>query len=38
MFYTSIADGREGVQAFRDKREAQFEGRASQMPPFYPWW
>mgnify|MGYP003406593870 CR=1 FL=1 len=38
MFYTSIADGKEGVQAFRDKREAQFEGRASQMPPFYPWW
>lgn len=38
MFYTSIADGKEGVQAFRDKREAQFAGRASQMPPFYPWW
>lgn len=38
MFYTSLADGKEGVQAFRDKREAEFHGRASQMPPFYPWW
>jgi enoyl-CoA hydratase/carnithine racemase len=38
MFYTSIADGKEGVQAFRDKRDVQFAGRASQMPPFYPWW
>ena len=38
MFYTSVADGKEGVQAFRDKRDAQFAGHASQMPPFYPWW
>jgi enoyl-CoA hydratase/carnithine racemase len=38
MFYTSVADGKEGVQAFKDKRDAQFEGRASHMPPFYPWW
>lgn len=38
MFYTSIGDGKEGVQAFLDKREARFEGKASNMPSFYPWW
>ncbi len=38
MFYTSIGDGKEGVQAFLDKRPASFEGKASNMPSFYPWW
>jgi len=38
MFYTSIADGKEGVAAFLEKRDAQFAGKASAMPPFYPWW
>jgi len=38
MFYTSIGDGKEGVQAFLDKRDAAFKGKASEMPPFYPWW
>ena len=38
MFYTSLADGKEGVASFREKRTPQFEGRASQMPRFYPWW
>jgi enoyl-CoA hydratase/carnithine racemase len=38
MFYTSIGDGKEGVAAFLEKRPAKFEGRASAMPAFYPWW
>jgi enoyl-CoA hydratase/carnithine racemase len=38
MFYTSVADGKEGVASFLEKRTAQFAGKASQMPPFYPWW
>ena len=37
MFYTSLADGKEGVAAFLEKREAAFAGRTSVMPPFYPW-
>jgi enoyl-CoA hydratase/carnithine racemase len=38
MFYSSIGDGREGVQSFLDKRDAEFTSKASEMPPFYPWW
>ena len=38
MFYTSLADGKEGVASFREKRPAQFRAKASQMPRFYPWW
>ena len=38
MFYTSIGDGKDGVQAFLEKRPAAFKSTASAMPPFYPWW
>ena len=39
MFYTSREDGREGVDAFRAKRDPQFEDSASRdMPPFYEEW
>ena len=38
MFYTSIGDGKEGVRSFLEKRDPQYGGKASQMPPFYPWW
>ncbi|MDV6246833.1 crotonase/enoyl-CoA hydratase family protein [Rhodococcus opacus] len=38
MFYTSIADGADGVRAFLDKRPPSFRGKASEMPPFYREW
>lgn len=38
MFYTSIGDGKEGVQAFLDKRAPQFTSSTNDMPAFYPWW
>jgi enoyl-CoA hydratase/carnithine racemase len=37
MFWTSVGDGKEGVASFREKRDPDFTGRTTQMPPFYPW-
>jgi enoyl-CoA hydratase/carnithine racemase len=37
MFYSSMADGKEGVAAFLEKRPAAFRAKASEMPPFWPW-
>lgn len=38
VFYTSVADGKEGVQAFTEKRKPRFISKASAMPPFYSDW
>ena len=38
IFYTSQADGKEGVAAFREKRRPEYKSKASVMPAFYPWW
>ncbi len=38
MFYTSIGDGKRGVEAFLQKKTPEFMEKASQMPSFYPWW
>ena len=38
MYYSSLGDGKEGVQSFLEKRDPVFTSKASAMPDFYPWW
>jgi 1,4-dihydroxy-2-naphthoyl-CoA synthase len=39
IFYASRNSGKEGVDAFLEKRAPDFPEKAStDMPPFYPWW
>lgn len=39
IYYASQNSGKEGVQAFLEKRPANYTDKASSdMPPFYPWW
>jgi len=37
VFWTSLADGKEGVAAFNEKRDPSYTGKASALPPFVPW-
>ena len=39
IYYASLADGKEGVASFLEKRSPNFTQQASaDMPDFYPWW
>lgn len=38
IYYASLADGKEGVASFLEKRDPDFKEKASNMPDFYPWW
>ena len=38
IYYASLADGKEGVASFLEKRNPNFTQKSSEMPDFYPWW
>lgn len=39
IYYASLADGKEGVASFLEKRKPNFTQKSStDMPDFYPWW
>jgi enoyl-CoA hydratase/carnithine racemase len=38
IYYASLADGKEGVASFLEKRSPNFTQKSSEMPDFYPWW
>lgn len=39
IYYASLKDGKEGINAFLEKRPAQFTQQTpSDLPDFYPWW
>lgn len=39
VYYTGRSDdAKEGVMSFLEKRPAKYTGRASDLPPHYPWW
>ena len=38
IYYASLADGKEGVASFLEKRSPNFTQKSSDMPDFYPWW
>jgi enoyl-CoA hydratase/carnithine racemase len=35
MWHTSVGDGKEGVAAFREKRDPEFTGKASELPEIF---
>lgn len=35
MWHASVGDGKEGVAAFLEKRDAEFTGKASELPPIF---